>query len=278
MYLKHWIAAAAIAISTGSYAQNAKLALNKGQKFEVTTVSKMSSIAEVMGQQMETNVDNNSTEMFEAKDRRTGETDFGITLTKLKVNIQSMGQDMSFDSDKKDNSGPFAESMSKSVGKTRNTTVDDNGKVLKEDKVETETGNMMLNMGNASVSTISLFYASLLGKELKPEAVFPDSLNSNAEKMKSKIVGNFVVKSIDNGIASIEFTGTQTNSGTIEQMGQEMGMSGTNKVTTQIKMNIATGIIMETSTTVDGNSTVEFSGMSIPVTIKSTTTTTTKAL
>lgn len=278
MYLKQWIAAAAIIMATGSYAQTTKLALNKGQKFEVITVSKVNTVADVMGQQMENNVDNNSNEMYEVTDTRPGETDLGLTITKLKANVQAMGQEMSYDSDKKDNSGPLADEMSKTVGKTKKMTVDAAGKIIKEDKPEKEAGGGMMNMGSGSLSSISIFYASLIGRDLSPNSTIADSVISNTDKIKSKVVGNFVVKSIENGIATIEFTGTQTTSGVIEQMGQEMSMSGSSKVSSQIKMNIGTGIILETSTTTDGSNTVEAMGMSIPVTVKSTTTTIVKAL
>jgi hypothetical protein len=188
-----------------------------------------------------------------------------------------MGQDMEYDSDKKDNSGQLAEQMGDAVGKTKLMTIDASGKVIKEDNTEKAGGGMM-GMGTASLSNNSLFYASLLGRDLKQNNTIADSVISDSEKMKSKIAGTYVVQSVENNIATILFTGTQTVSGVIEQMGQEMNMTGTSKVTAEIKMNIATGIILESKTTTDGTNNVDAMGMSIPVTLKSTTTSTVKAL
>lgn len=277
MNLKQMILAAALVTATGSYAQTTTLQLIKGQKFEVTTVTSLSSVAELMGQSMESSVDNNSTKVYEVTDKRSTETDISFTTTKVKANMQAMGQEMDYDSDKKDNSGPLAEQIGNTVGKTNNMTINAMGKVIKEDNAE-KIGGSMMNMGSASLSNNSLFYASLIGRDLKQNNSIADSVVTDSEKMKSKIVGNYVVQSIENNIATVLFTGTQTMSGVVEQMGQEMNMTGTSKVNAEIKMNVATGIILESKTTIDGSNSIDAMGMTIPVTLKSTTTSTVKAL
>jgi hypothetical protein len=74
------------------------------------------------------------------------------------------------------------------------------------------------------------------------------------------------------------FAGNQNSSGTMEQMGQEMAMTTSSKVDSRFEVDINTGIIRQSSSTSNGNSTIDAAGMSIPVTIKSTTLTQIKAL
>lgn len=279
MNMKKYVLLVCLLVSAGAFAQPLKLSLAKGKKYEVNTVTKMTTVTSVMGQEMESSVDNSSVEAIEVKDIRANETDLTRTVTKMVANVQAMGQDMSYDSEKKDTTGPLAESLNKLVGKTKNMTVDANGKVIKED---TDNDDLTSNMGMMMAGTVSggvaIYRASLLGKELKPGASWPDSMTSVSDKMKTTTVGTYTVAGIEGKIASIVFTGTQAIAGTVEQMGQEMGVSGNNKVNYQIKVDISTGVITESVVTTDGTSNIEAMGMSIPVTSKVTVTTSVKSL
>jgi Family of unknown function (DUF6263) len=279
MYLKKWMAGAMLLLAAGSYAQTVKLVLPKGQKYEITTTSKVNSVANVMGQDMENNVDNTTVQGIEVKDARTNETDLAITTTKMVSNVQAMGQEMSYDSDKKDNSGPMADAMGKMIGKTKNMTVDATGKILKQDKADKDT-EMPMMMGGGSDGGVAIFQMAFIGKDLKTGASWVDSVVNNTDKMKTTTSGTYAVVSInaEKNTATISFTGTQTMSGVLEQMGQEMNMTGTSKVNTQYEVDINTGIILQSTVTNDGTMTIDAMGMSIPATTKSTTTTKVKLL
>ena len=267
-------------MSTATYAQTVKVALEKGKKYEVSTVTKVNSSASVMGQDMETNVDNSTVEVYDIKDARATETDLTKVITKMAVSMQSMGQDMSYDSEKKNNSGPLAESLDKVVNKVKNYTVDANGKIIKEDKDEADDAGALGGLAALSPTTdgISILKVTLLGKTLNAEGSWDDSISTNADKLKSTTVGTYKVTAIEGNIATISFDGTQRLAGTIEQMGQEMGMTGTNKITGVYKVDLSSGLILSNITTTTGNSNIEAMGMSIPVTTKTTTTATTKIL
>ena len=267
-------------MSTATYAQTVKVALEKGKKYEVSTVTKVNSSASVMGQDMETNVDNSTVEVYDIKDARATETDLTKVITKMAVSMQSMGQDMSYDSEKKNNSGPLAESLDKVVNKVKNYTVDANGKIIKEDKDEDDDAGALGGLAALSPTTdgISILKVTLLGKTLNAEGSWDDSISTNADKLKSTTVGTYKVTAIEGNIATISFDGTQRLAGTIEQMGQEMGMTGTNKITGVYKVDLSSGLILSNITTTTGNSNIEAMGMSIPVTTKTTTTSTTKIL
>lgn len=277
--MKRIFFAIAILLSTGAYAQPLKITVVKGKKYEVSTVTKVNSSASVMGQDMETNVDNTSVEVYEIKDTRATETDLTKVITKMVVSMQAMGQDMNYDSDKKDNSGPLAEGLDKTINKVKNITIDANGKIIKQDKDDAEEGGMggLMAMSPAT-SGISIFKLSLVGKEMKVDGSWDDSTNNDADKLKTNTVGTYKITGIEGTIATINFDGVQRMSGTVEQMGQEMGMSGSNKITGIYKVDLTNGLILSSTTTTTGTSSIEAMGMSIPVSTKTTTTSTTKIL
>lgn len=278
MNLKIVLLSVGLSTAFGSQAQTIKLNLEKGKKYEVTTVSKISSSANVMGQDMETNIDNTTVEAYEVKEVRTNEADLTKTVTKLGMNMQSMGQDMSYDSDKKDNSGPMAEELGKMVNKVKTLTIDASGKIIKEDKEDESATAGMTMLAGPIANGVGLLRSAVIGKEMKGNMTWDDSTNSSGDKIKTTTVGTYTVTGIDGNIATIRFSGIQRMTGTIEQMGQEMGMTGSNKVTTDLKLDLGTGLITESITTVDGTSSIEAMGMSIPVTSKSTTTSTVRSL
>ena len=181
---------------------------------------------------------------------------------------------------KKNNSGPLAESLDKVVNKVKNYTVDANGKIIKEDKDDDDDAGALGGLAALSPTTdgISILKVTLLGKTLTADGNWDDSISTNADKLKSTTVGTYKVTAIEGNIATISFDGTQRLAGTIEQMGQEMGMTGTNKITGVYKVDLSSGLILSNITTTTGNSNIEAMGMSIPVTTKTTTTATTKVL
>ena len=262
----------------GCYAQTLKLSLVKGTKYEVSTKMTVNSNFNVGGQDMENNVDNKTLQTVEVKETRANETDLVSVTTKMVANMDAMGQKMSFDSEKKDNSGPLAVGMGSVIGKIKNTTIDASGKVINEEK-----GDLADGMGavlGISANNFSILEEALIGKEMKVGNTWIDSVVNNADKMKSTTVGTYKVTAVNNDShsATITFTGNETSSGTIEQMGMEMNMSGSNKVETQFEVNLNTAVIIKMTTTSNGSSTIDAQGMSIPVTTVSITTTTIKAL
>ncbi len=255
---------------TASNAQTVKLVLNKGSKFEATTVSISTSVSQMMGQDIESKFVNTTVQTIEVKDSRDKATDLVSTISKITANTNMMGQEMNYDSEKKDNVGPLADGFDKLVGKPRNVTIDPSGKVINEDKsVDSATGAMGMMMTNNMTSVIPMIQAALVGKQLTPGSSWPDSLITNSNKLNVSITGTYLVKQIDKNIATIGFTGLQNMTGTIEQMGQELGMKADSKITNLIKLDMNTGLVIENEYNITGTGNIDAMGMSIPITITS---------
>lgn len=266
-------------LSLNSFSQQTKIGVKKGEKYQVVSTSIVTSVAEIMGQSMESKADNNSTTVFEVLDVEEAELKLESKLTKLKINAEAMGQTTDFDSEKKENNGPGAEEMAAMLNKPKTVKLDKKGTITKQDAPEEGSGAMMMmGMNSGNESAIDLFVPSLIGVDLKSGSTFPESTEVTFDKMTTKSVGSYTITAIENGVATISYAGTTTVKGQIEQMGQEMDMSSTSAVKTELKLDISSGRVISKILSSDGDMTVEAGGMSIPVKLKVSSTITTSLL
>jgi hypothetical protein len=186
-----------------------------------------------------------------------------------------MGQEMSYDSEKNDNSGQLAEALEGSINKPRKVTIDASGNITEQDEVDADMQVAVMGIGNAGAApkVIDLYIPSLIGKELKVGDKVESSGTSKSEKFESKESGTYTVTAIENGIASISYSGTQTINAVIEQMGMEMNTTSSNIVKSELQVEIKTGLVLGKASVVDAAVSVDAGGMTIPATGKTTVTT-----
>lgn len=254
---------------TALNAQVTNIAVQKGQKFKSESVVKINSSAEVMGQSMETTMNNNATTIFEITGTGQNEISLQATIIKLLANSSSMGQEMNYDSEKKDNSGPMADLLGPKINKAESIVIDNKGIITKRDDTGDNGQLGMMGMNNANSTTTELFIPALIGRELKPGNSFTDTSSLIKEKFSSRDSGTYTITAIENGIASISYSGTQIMTSVMEQMGMEMVSSSNNAVKSEIQMDVKTGLVLLKATVVDMTVNVEVSGMTIPATGKS---------
>ncbi len=260
-----------LGIITG-FSQPTKIDIQKGQKYQVETTNKTTSSAEVMGQTMETLIDSKTITLVEVMNNNSDGTDLQSTATKVLLTSSMMGQDMSFDSDKQDNEGPMAEGLSKLLNKPRAISIDSKGTITKQEIIESDMQGMLTG-NNAELSkTTELFIPSIIGKELKAGDSINDIASQTKEKYSSRDSGTYRITKIENGVASITYTGTQYITTVMEQMGMEMNMIINSTVKTELQVDMKTGIVLLKSSELDTNTTVDAGGMTIPATGKTITT------
>ncbi len=270
-FLQTSIACIFITIATTSFAQKVALKLNTGQKLKVITNTETKATMSAMGQEMETNSVSKSTTQVVVLSNDNSSYQIGQTLIGLQTNMQVMGQDMSYDSDKKDNDVKLAESMDKVMNKEKKLTIDNAGKIIKKESSEDETEasmNMMIGL-SPNGDNVMILMKSLLGQDMKVGNTWVDVSENTADQMKTKNNLAFKVTSIEADIATIDYNGTTTVDGTMEQMGQEMTLTSSNKVAGNIKVNVKTGILVEHAINSTGTGSMDVAGMSIPSTTTS---------
>jgi len=263
----------ALVVAGSLKAQTVTLAVQPGQKYKVETSVKTNTSAEVMGQSMVSEFDLKTTTSYEVKSSGQDGTQLVSTITGMKVTGSSMGQEFSYDSDKKDNSGPIVEAVGGRINKPRNITLDAKGVITKQDETEGGAG-IMMGMADANSSSVELFVPAISGRTLKVGDSFVDVSSMKKDKYSSRDSGTYTVTAIDNGVASISYSGTQIVSAVMEQMGMELNTNSTNTVKTEMQVDITSGVVLLRATVIDVNSTVEAAGMSIPATGKTISTST----
>jgi len=259
-------------LSATAFAQPTQIGVQRGQKFQVESSSKVTSSAEVMGQTMENNSDTKNTIVYEVLGAGQDGISLQSTTTKMLVNVSAMGQEMAFDSDKKDNEGPLADALSPSINKSKNVILDTKGAIVKQDEDAT-SGPALGGMGAiTSAFSTDLFLPALIGKELTAGVSFTDVASQAKEKYTNRDSGTYVITAVENGVASISYTGTQISSMVMEQMGMEMTSNSTNTVKSELQVDVKTGLILARATVIDMNISVDAGGMTIPASGKTITT------
>jgi Family of unknown function (DUF6263) len=270
--IKFPVLAAGLLFSLTALAQTSKIDVQIGQKFKVETSTKLNSSADVMGQTMENNTDTKTTAIYEILGAGQDGIKLKNTITTMKVEASAMGQNMSFDSDKKDNEGPLADALSKLVNKPTEIILDTKGTIVKKDAAE-ESGAMgMMGGGNGNETATELIIPVLIGKEIKVGDSFSDKGAVKKEKYESRDSGTYTITAINNEVASISYTGTQFISAVMEQMGMEMTTSSSNTVKSELQMNIGTGLVIAKATVIESSVSIDAAGMTIPATGKTITT------
>src|SRR5882724_3338337 len=110
--------------------QAQKIAVVKGQKLETVNNTKSSVSLELAGQGMEFNNETVATAQLELKDVTATGYLFGNTTKHIVSHITAMGQDINFDSDKKeDMEGQMGEAMKGAINTEQQVQVDKQGKI-----------------------------------------------------------------------------------------------------------------------------------------------------
>ncbi len=253
-----------------SIAQKVTLNLAKGLKIVETVSITNSSSFSVQGRDMENAATASFINTYVVDDATAGKQQVTATSDKLKVTASQMGQELAYDSDKKDNDGTVEEMLKPLVGTKNTYTIDAQGNATTEKPVEDKMEITMLTGGIMPKANVSKMYlASLLNQDLKVGLAWQDSTEIKGDN-SSKTVNSYTVTAIDGDVVSITNNATNVNSGKAEMNGMELAMSGNTKITERIAMSIKTGLITTIETTRDGTLTASVAGMEIPITSKAT--------
>ena len=269
--------ATALCIAT-TYAQNS-INLQKGQKYQVETKSTIASNTEMQGQSMETNMVMTSISQMEVSDVTATNIHLNNTITKILMNMSMMGQDMNFDSDKKeDMDGPMGSQFKDYINKPFAVNMEKSGKII-VNKKEGDKTNMNPMMAQSFGDVEAQGYgAQGAFQSLPADLKVGSTWTVNTSTSNAKNVTNYTVKSIAGDLATLALTGTVTVEMEMEQQGMEITTKTKGKITGSEIVNIKTGVIQTNTTTIDSEGSLEMMGQEIPTTSKATTTTTVKAI
>ncbi len=280
---KFFISSLALTLTLGLAAQSYTPAvkLEAGKQYTVTTITKSNMTQEAMGQTMEIPIDatNKATLTIKAASDKGYESTYITDRVQFAANM--MGQDMNYDSDKKDDKdGPMGKTMNKLVGKETSFVVNGAGNIIKEtivkqtqEKSDEEGPDMMTGMmgiGMSEASTCPVFNLFVNNTELKIGDSFVDSSTVNDKDGSTKTSTTYILKEIKNGKSIFTLNGQVAISKKMEMQGMEMTTTTASKSTGDMIVDVATGLLVSKSIATETTGNVDVQGMSIPITGKTT--------
>ncbi|HOZ79401.1 MAG TPA: DUF6263 family protein [Ferruginibacter sp.] len=275
-------------ISTAAAAQNknaesTKLDFKAGQKFQTESTVKSTTSMEMMGQQMDIKADVTVVRQLEIKDKKDKVYNVASTITRMATVMDMMGQNINYDSDKKeDSASDMGKLLKEKINVPTALEMGENGKII-PGKKETapaaeEAGNMaamMKSMGvgdDDAILTDDMFITA--PKNLKAGDVWNDSIIVEGQKTYR----DYTVKSIQGNEAVVTIGGKVLTDKKMENQGMEMNLVMESKITGDLTVDAATGVIKQRTMTVDGSGNIEMMGQQVPMTTKVETTSVTKNL
>jgi sporulation protein YlmC with PRC-barrel domain len=251
-----------------------KVVFTAGQQIQRVADVKMNFSMEMMGQALDMTMSNGMTSLVEVKSASARESAITNTVKKVLMSLNGMGQEMSYDSDKKEDAdSEIGKKMGSVVGKVSNITIDGKGAITASDDTASllsgSANGFMSMAGNIAssgnkVGNVYDLVANLPDKSLKAGDAWVDSTASG----QNKATTNYTVIGIQGGEATIGMEGTMTQSGVTETNGMSINMTINGKSKGQYIMDVATGLIKKRTMTMDGTGSMDVMGQAVPFTMK----------
>jgi hypothetical protein len=273
--------ACVLTITASAQTAPGKLLLARGQKIQIDDNIKSVISQELMGQAVEITIEANMIHEVEVKDKKSNSYIVSSTLTKLTTNGSIMGQEMKFDSDKK-------EDLESATGKALS------GQLNVGKEMELSTGAEIINAvkkdtaapgGIQFMDIVSNITGSGDDESNGASAAFNvipkgrkagDSWSDSSITEEIKTYRNYTIREVNGNDATVVLTGKQITKRKVEQQGMEFNVSMEGILSGEGIVDMNTGLVKQRTMIVDGTGTAEMMGQSMPVTTKITTTTTVK--
>lgn len=256
--------------TSGLFAQELKL--EAGKKITSTTTNVLNMDMGMAGQM---NIEGNSTSLIEITGSDAKNYNAKTSVIKMKMSQEGMGQNVTFDSDKKeDRESEAGKEMSKLLDVPAVVTIDKStGKVIEPNKKEivaddsNPMASLMGNSNSAEAATAAAFFYIPNGKKIG------DKWSDSLSEAGMKGLKNFELKSIVDNIATIAITTKSKGTISKEAQGMQFEMTMEGAGSGEILVDTKTFLVKKNTLSNDVNGTLDMMGQSIPLTIKSSATT-----
>ena len=265
--MKKIFAFSLLLISTIGFAQTSnKIALTSGKKINITTVS--STVTDLgMGMQMNNNSTVTSNMVITNEDKDFFE--LSSTITRMQSSMEGMGQNMSFDSDKKEDlESEMGQTLGGTINKSEVLKINKtNGKIEKiKSSNDDKEGNPMMGMAGMGNSESESGPVFVLPSNIKPG----ESWNTENKEGTMNIKSTYTLKSLDNNTAVVSMSGTIDGTMEQEQMGNTMNITINSKVTGDITFDVNSSLVSKRNLVSDVNGNIEMTGQQMPISAKTT--------
>lgn len=243
-----------------------KIKLEPGVKMKITTSTSNSISQQMMGQDLQMNMASELTDSFFVKAKTDDGFVAGKITKRIKMNMDIMGQQKEMDSDKKEDMETEGGSAIKDrIGVLAEAILNADGQIKMISKVEDESNKPPMSAFmslNGDSAVIAGCFLKSPQKTLKPGDTWSETTGDST--FKEETVYTFI--KIENGSALLSIESKRTITGTQEMNAVEVksNMLITSKGT--LKVELATGLVIERLTDNVFSGTNEAMGMEIPLT------------
>ncbi|HQW84606.1 MAG TPA: DUF6263 family protein [Ferruginibacter sp.] len=247
--------------------------LTKGQKISVKNDV---TIDADFGMGMLLNSTSVSINALQVKDSSTNSYTISNSLTKLKANMNMMGQNNSYDSDNKSgNNEDMARIFDEKMNKITDVVIDKNtgmaiAKKQEESKTDEDTANVSENMmkifSNSSDEGVVDGAFEILPAGKKTGDTWADTSNSK----ESKSIRTYTLQLINGNDAVVKMEMTIKAKNKLDFQGMEFEITTDTKTTGQIIFDINTGLVKNRNSESDITGSFQMMGQDMPITAKTT--------
>lgn len=281
----------ALVIGIGGSAQKVsnKISFPKGAKLEVVTQANSTVTQEAMGQTFDMKINATITRLLDVEDATAGSAtlEHKVKRIQMDMDIPMMGA-RTFDSEKEEDlKSEGGKVFEKALKNKYKMTVDATGKVTAvkaddnnpQNNEKTESSDMMaglaqqfgMGMATPKIGDATEFRI-LPDREVGKGETWSDSTGSQQEKVKT----TYTVSDVSDNEVMIDYKAEGNGKITTENMGMEVTVTKTDKATGKITLDRKTGLMKSRTETVETTGVTEVAGQSMPMTSKTTKTTTVK--
>lgn len=269
--MKHSLLACAMLLSANLFAQD--LPLKKGQKVDIIVTTNQEMDMSSMGMQMQNNTTTQT--KVEVKDIVKDSIVSAITIARMQISVDMMGQQVNYDSDKpEDKDSEMGKDVGNRIGKellvySHKTT--GKGRAEKDNTVKEADKNplagLMQSFGPADESATieNLFFLAAKGKKEGDTWTDTSSVNGNKESK------TYTIKSIKDGITLVGLFTTMQTSTTTEAEGMQMDISMNVKTEGEFSLDSKSFMMKKSTSVSDIDGTIGVMGQSMPMSSKVTT-------
>jgi hypothetical protein len=271
----------AMAAGLSGLAQNtAKLTFPKGQKLEMTALTKAVISQDVMGQTMDMNVNSTIVRSFDIEDVVNGTAKIEHKIKKLQFAFDAMGQAQSFDSDKpEDMQSEIGKSLEKSIKNKYSMSVDPTGTIVSI-KADDDNPNPAQKSDDVMTNMMGQFAEGLEVPKTGDVISLKVASQGNFTKGKTwtdslageeKGIVTYNVKDLTGSEILIDYVSEGTTKKKQEvAAGMQVDVNIKNKTTGTITLDKKSGLLKQRTVDSEGTGTMEVMGQSIPMKSKIT--------
>lgn len=235
----------------------------EGKKFTRISKTTTKSVTEAMGQEVE-QINNTQTHYSYTF---TNATANGYTVQetpiKMKIDLEMMGQEISYDSENPGNS-PLADNMKDIINKPFTLSINKEGIVTDRKGGSAEALQMLNNTGMST--NVPADFILILPTDIAKGLTWKKKMGDKKNSMDI----SYTIENIENDNATITFKGSFSQSFTNVVQGMEAAVNQDGTISGKIIVNIKNNFVIAKTTKTEAKGTTDVMGMSLPVTSNTT--------